>query len=66
MCQNVCLTEEGITITVIDIFSVKPVDKKTILCAVKKTCGRLITVEDHYPEGGIGSAVAEALSEEKG
>lgn len=60
------LEGEGIGVTVIDIFSVKPVDKETILTAVKATGGRLITVEDHYPEGGIGSAVAEALSDCQG
>ena len=50
----------------IDVFSVKPLDRKTILDAVTKTSGRLITVEDHYPEGGIGSAVAEALADTTG
>nr|CAB3264554.1 transketolase-like [Phallusia mammillata] len=60
------LQGEGIGITLIDIFSVKPVDKDTILGAAKSTGGRLITVEDHYEEGGIGSAVAEALSGETG
>jgi len=62
----VFFTVEGIGITVIDLFTVKPVDKATILKAVRATGGRLITVEDHYPEGGIGSAVAEALSDETG
>ena len=52
--------------TVIDIFSVKPLDKETILKAAIQSSGNLITVEDHYAEGGIGSAVSEALSGEKG
>jgi len=60
------LKADGIDITVIDVFSVKPLDRKTILDAVTKTSGRLITVEDHYPEGGIGSAVAEALADTTG
>lgn len=60
------LEAEGIGITVIDIFSIKPIDKDTILKSVQATSGKLITVEDHYPEGGIGSAVAEALSDQTG
>jgi len=60
------LQAEGVGITVIDIFSIKPVDKATILDCVRSTGGNLLTVEDHYPEGGIASAVATALSEETG
>jgi len=60
------LEGEGIGITVVDIFSLRPVDKQTILTCVNKTSGKLITVEDHYPEGGIGSAVAEALADQTG
>merc|ERR1711881_832524 len=60
------LKGEGIGVTGVDIFSIKPVDKETILKCVKSTGGNLLTVEDHYPEGGLGSAVAAALSEEKG
>ncbi|MFT3878768.1 MAG: transketolase [Gemmatales bacterium] len=55
------LAKEGIAIRVIDLYSVKPVDRQTILQAVKD-CGKIITVEDHWPEGGIGDAVLEALS----
>jgi len=60
------LEGEGIGITVVDIFSLRPVDKQTILTCVQKTGGKLVTVEDHYPEGGIGSAVAEALADQTG
>jgi transketolase len=60
------LQAEGVGVTVVDIFSIKPVDKATIMECVKSTGGNLLTVEDHYPEGGIGSAVATALSDEKG
>ena len=60
------IKDRGIGVTVIDVFSVKPLDKETILNAAIKTNGNLITVEDHYAEGGIGSAVCEALASEKG
>ena len=50
----------------VDIFSLRPVDKQTILTCVQKTGGKLVTVEDHYPEGGIGSAVAVALADQTG
>ena len=48
---------EGISIRVIDLYSVKPVDTKTLVNAAQETNGTIITVEDHYPEGGIGEAV---------
>jgi len=55
------LSKEGIAIRVIDAYSIKPIDRRTIQQAVKD-CGRIITVEDHWPEGGLGDAVLEALS----
>jgi len=55
------LQKEGINIRVIDLYSVKPVDAATLLAAAKATKG-LITVEDHYPAGGIGEAVLSALA----
>jgi transketolase len=57
------LQKEGINIRVIDLYSVKPVDKATLLAAAQATKG-LITVEDHYPAGGIGEAVLGALAPE--
>ncbi len=55
------LRQEGINIRVIDLYSVKPVDAATLLTAAQATqC--LITVEDHYPAGGIGEAVLAALA----
>lgn len=56
------LKNEGIGITVIDAYSIKPLGKKEILAAAQKTNNTVITVEDHYPEGGIGDAVAGELS----
>ena len=58
------LKAEGVTVTVIDAYSVKPLGKKEILAAAKKTGNTVITVEDHYPEGGLGDAVAGELSSE--
>jgi transketolase len=56
------LKAEGINLTVIDAYSIKPLGKKEILAAAKKTNNTVITVEDHYAEGGLGDAVAGELS----
>jgi len=56
------LEREGIKSRVIDLYSVKPVDRVTLREAAALTRGRLIVVEDHYPEGGLGAAVMEALA----
>ena len=58
------LKAAGISITVIDAYSVKPLAKDVILAAAKKTGNTVITVEDHYPEGGLGDAVAGEVSSE--
>jgi transketolase len=58
------LKAEGIGITVIDAYSVKPLAKDVIKAAAQKTNNLVLTVEDHYPEGGIGDAVAGELSAE--
>jgi transketolase len=58
------LKAEGIGITVIDAYSIKPLGKKEILAAAQKTGNTVITVEDHYSEGGLGDAVAGELSSE--
>jgi transketolase len=55
------LKKDGISIRVIDLYSVKPVDAVTLERAAAET-GRLITVEDHYAEGGIADAVRAALT----
>jgi len=56
------LKNEGVGITVIDAYSIKPLGKKEILAAAQKTKNTVITVEDHYAEGGLGDAVAGELS----
>jgi transketolase len=57
------LEAAGISARVIDLYSVKPVDGETLRAAAEATGGRVLTVEDHWPEGGIGDAVLEALSD---
>jgi len=56
------LKADGIGITVIDAYSIKPLGKDVILAAAQKTDNTVITVEDHYSEGGLGDAVAGELS----
>ncbi|MEY2467268.1 MAG: transketolase [Verrucomicrobiota bacterium] len=56
------LKAEGINITVIDAYSIKPLGKDVIKAAAQKTNNTVITVEDHYAEGGLGDAVAGELS----
>jgi transketolase len=56
------LAGRGIAARVIDLYSVKPVDAATVLEAAEET-GALVTVEDHWPEGGIGETVAGVLAE---
>lgn len=55
------LKQEGIFIRVIDLYSIKPIDRETLMEAARDTKA-CITVEDHFPEGGIGEAVGSALS----
>jgi transketolase len=56
------LEDEGINARVINSHTIKPLDKDTILQAAKET-GAVVTVEEHQRHGGLGSAVAELLSE---
>ena len=58
------LKAEGIGITVIDAYSIKPLGRDVIKAAAQKTGHTVITVEDHYIEGGLGDAVAGELSVE--
>ncbi len=59
------LSEEGIGARVIDLYSIKPVDEETLRQAASDT-GAIVTVEDHWPEGGLGDAVLAALGEVEG
>ena len=56
------LAQEGTGITVIDAYSVKPLAADVIRAAAQATNNLVLTVEDHYPEGGLGDAVAGELS----
>ncbi|WP_028571729.1 transketolase [Desulfonatronum lacustre] len=54
------LEEQGVLVRVIDCYSIKPLDRKSIRTAARET-GFVVTVEDHYAQGGLGEAVAEVL-----
>jgi transketolase len=53
---------EGVGVRVVDAYSVKPLDADGVRAAATAT-GAVVTVEDHWPEGGLGEAVATALAE---
>jgi transketolase len=55
------LAEEGVHARVMDCYSVKPIDTATLTAAADATAGRIVVAEDHHPEGGLGSAVSDAL-----
>jgi transketolase len=55
------LAEQGIAVRVVDAYSIKPIDAATLLTAAKETGGRILVVEDHYLEGGLGDAVLNAI-----
>jgi transketolase len=57
------LFADGIGARVIDLYSIKPLDVETLRSAAEATGGRVVTVEDHWPEGGLGDAVASALAD---
>jgi transketolase len=57
------LAEEGIAARVIDLYSIKPLDAETLHAAADATRGRLVTVEDHWAEGGLGEAVLAAFAD---
>ena len=57
------LADEGVSAEVIDAFSVKPLDRATIVASARKT-GRVVVAEEHSIHGGLGTAVSRALAEE--
>jgi transketolase len=57
------LAEDGTAARVIDLYSIKPLDAGTLAAAVEATGGRLVTIEDHWAEGGLGDAVLDALAD---
>ncbi|HEY8165185.1 MAG TPA: transketolase C-terminal domain-containing protein, partial [Gemmatimonadaceae bacterium] len=56
------LRRDGISARVIDAYSIKPIDAETLREAAAAT-GAIVTVEDHYPAGGLGEAVLSALAD---
>ena len=56
------LEDEGTSVRVVDCYSIKPIDADTLREAARAT-GRILTVEDHWPEGGLGAAVLDALAD---
>ncbi len=56
------LAKEGIRARVIDAYCIQPVDAATLLRSARSTRNAIVTVEDHYVHGGLGDAVAEAVS----
>ncbi|MGA8369148.1 MAG: transketolase C-terminal domain-containing protein, partial [Acidimicrobiales bacterium] len=58
------LNDEGVPARVIDLYSLKPIDTATLTAAAVET-GRLVLVEDHHPEGGLGAAVLDALAQSR-
>ena len=57
------LQEKGIDVRVIDMFSIKPIDKEMIIKCAKET-KKLVSIEDHNVIGGLGSAISEVLTDE--
>ncbi len=56
------LQREGVAVRVIDAYSVKPIDRDELHRAARETGGKLVVVEDHWEEGGLGDAVLDAFS----
>jgi transketolase len=56
------LARSGANVRVIDLFSVRPVDREALVAAARACGGKVVTVEDHYAHGGLGDAVLDALA----
>lgn len=59
------LAAKGINARLMDPFTIKPIDAEAIIANAKECGGRILVVEDHYPEGGIGDAVAEVVCDKR-
>ena len=57
------LSEQGISAEVIDLRSIRPLDKETIIASVKKT-NRLVTAEENWPQSGVGAEISAMIMEE--
>ncbi len=58
------LAKKNVFLSVIDLYSIKPLDAATLISVARASGNIIITVEDHYPEGGIGEAVISAVRNE--
>lgn len=58
------LAKQGIAIRVIDLYSIVPIDRATLLASARATNNLILTVEDHYAHGGLGDAVLGAVGPE--
>ena len=58
------LKESGVSLRIIDLYSIVPIDRATLLESARATQGRILTVEDHYEHGGLGDAVLSAVGSE--
>ena len=62
MKAHATLAKDKINVRVIDAYSVKPIDARTLAEAARDTGGKLVVVEDHWFEGGLGDAVLDAFT----
>ncbi|HSA61888.1 MAG TPA: transketolase [Nitrospiraceae bacterium] len=58
------LKASGISVRVVDLYSISPIDRATLMDCARATQGRILTVEDHYAHGGLGDAVLSAVGTE--
>jgi len=56
------LAKQGIAIRVVDLYSIVPIDRATLLASARATNNLMLTVEDHYAHGGLGDAVLAAVN----
>ncbi|HEY6003920.1 MAG TPA: transketolase [Anaeromyxobacter sp.] len=61
LAAHEALLREGIAVRVVDLYSVKPIDAATVEACARECGGRLVVVEDHWPQGGLGDAVSEVF-----
>jgi len=54
----------GVSVRIVDLYSIVPIDRITLLDSARATQGRILTVEDHYAHGGLGDAVLSAVGPE--
>lgn len=58
------LAQQNVSVSVVDLYSIKPFDVSGVISVARASGNKIITVEDHYPEGGIGQMVSSALCNE--